>query len=483
MNKFIDYATVIHTYAGSVAPKHGSLLAQAVDVVTPNQPEVESDTISEGLENAIQQTLVDFSGGYGDITEEMINELVAISSKRLTFMQNVVAPITGTFSERVGNMLENNLDSVSILDFDIKEHGLVAIAEDARFQELCQSYVDAEGFGNVALAPNGYLLEDTEETLMLTVESGIEDWDAKVKDVLVALGEEGMSAAFNRLFRNSNRLSFNEQQNAQVISYANDLNELNTYIAMFLFLNSVVIGGYAREDELRAGKHNVKTVMRKNAAALASTILTIIRLYKKDASEGTVIFNIQNHNNVITVYRDNFQDFIANGGEVETIKMAALLAYDGKPKYSKASSEELLAVTREATEMFDNRITDIEVKARDEALSRSKHSVSTIFTELLESKSELELGITNRDELIKGHSMTHYFADITNEEFADRPRELAIEAFCHCVYPKSSFIGFLRKMNDVAKLDSTVSTRHAAYRAFVSELVANLLTNVTKQGG
>lgn len=481
MDKFVQYAQTIHTYSGaSVMPLAGSPIAQAVDVIVPNREVTDPTEITEGLESAINETLIDFVGGYGEITESLINEAVSIATGRLSFIQNTVAPLSAKFAERVAGDIEKNADAISILDFEVTEHSLPDIAYDERFLGLCENYTSSEGFTNVALAPGEYLIDESDEVLTRTLESGISDWDKMVSDIVVNLGEEGMAAAFTRVFRNSRRLSFDDKQGATVITYANDLKELEDYISMFLFMNSVVVGGYENEGQLRSGKFALKTVLRKNAAALASSIKSIINLYSKDVETGRVIRNIDNEHNVIEVYRDNFMDFTANGGEIEVIKMAALLAYDGKPKYSKSTTEELLAVSKEATEMFENRINEIERNSREEALERSKNHVGVLFNELISTVPELELQINNREQLLKSGTINAYFADIGIEDFADRPRELAIDAFCKCVYPEASFDKFLKKMNEYSKVDSTLTPRRAAYKAFVNELVANLLKQVKK---
>lgn len=480
MSKFVEYASTVATYSGlNICPIAGSPLSQAVDVVKPKEEVEDEEVLTASLENAIEQTLINFPGGYGDITESMINELVAIGGKRLEFIQSTVAPLSSRFAQRVANQLHSTLEAASVIDYTVNEFKLPDLVKDPRFAELLQEHITAVEFNPTCVSPVECLLDESEETIVNTLESGIKDWDAKVSKLIAEGGEEYAAVAYKRTLKNTNLLRPHPQQKTQQITYLNNIDNLNDYVIAFLFLNSAVVGGYENYDKLPSGRESVENIVRFNAAALATAITAILKNHEKDVQTGAVIYKVDNTVNDILVYEDNFKDYVANGGEVEVLKMVAILARRGVTKQLKYDVSQMLEYTPFALEKFKAEINEIETESRERAVSNVMLGLPALFHEFIDGVSALELNITDRDNLMFEKAYEELQAEITEEEFVDRVQELSIELFCKVVWPRASFGAFVKDMNLYSRLDPTINPRQAAYKTYVKEIVTNLLKQTT----
>jgi len=483
MNRFLTYGLTVAEYSAiDIAPVPGSPLAQAVSIITPNKPVETVEEIATGLESAIDQTLIDFVGGYGDISESMIHDLLEVSGKRLEFIQTTVAPLSARFAEMVAGNLKSNLDATNIIDYDIATHELPRIATSGNLEGICKQYIDTEGFKNVTYSPSAYFIDESEEVLVNTLESGIAAWDEEVKEILTAAGEEGMVKAYNRFLNNVRGTEVDKDGN-NIVTYPNNIEYLNDYILCLLFVNSALLGGYENKDKMLHGRYNIDTVLRSTAGALGTVIKSIIDIYGRAVETNRVIRSIDHENNVIEVFKTNFNDYVANGGEAEVLKMGALLASEGHGGFLKMTTEELLQNSEKAIAMFNAKISKIELDAATKALTASKMQTAGMFKEMIEGISELELHIGNKEEILSSSKVADLLAEISLEDFENRPREIALEIFCKTVWPQASFWSFIKTMNTAALNDPHLTPRESAYKAFVKEVVANLLKQTTVVNG
>lgn len=483
MNRFLTYGLTVAEYSNiDVAPVAGSPLAQAVNIILPKHELKDEEELATGLENAIDQTLVDFVGGYGDIAETMVNELLDVSCKRLEFIQTTVAPLSSRFAERVAENLKSNLDATTIIDYDIVTHELPRIATSGSLEGICDQYIASEGFGNKTYSPSAYFIDEEEDVLISSLESGIAAWDDEVKEILVAAGEEGMTRAYNRFLNNIRGTEVDTSGN-NVVTYPNNIDYLNDYILCFLFVNSALLGGYENKDKMLHGRYNIDTVLRKTAGALGTSIKSIITNYARSVETNRVIRSIDHENSIIQVFKTNFSDYVANGGEAEVLKMGALLASEGHGGFLKMTTEELLENSQKAIAMFNAKISKIESDAISSALTKSKMQIITIFKEVIEATSELELHVTNKADILTSSKVHTLLEEISLEDFENRPREIALEIFCKVVWPQASFWSFIQTMNAASLNDPSLTPREAAYKAFVKEVVSNLLKQTAVVNG